>query len=86
MALIVCAGILCPLGAETKSMPAPGLPLYDWGACPYETCMYREWTAHQSVTVYDTWKQGRRLRTHAECASFSGSNLSGQTSSEADPL
>jgi hypothetical protein len=60
MALIVCAGILCPLGAETKSMPAPGLPLYDWGACPYETCMYREWTAHKSVTVYDTWKQGRR--------------------------
>jgi len=36
------------------------LPFYDWGACPYETCAYREWTAHRSVTVYDTWKQGRR--------------------------
>jgi hypothetical protein len=41
-------------------MAAPVPPFYDWGACPYETCAYREWTAHRSVTVYDTRKQGRR--------------------------
>ena len=43
---------------------APALPFYDWGACPYETCAYREWTVHQAATVYDTWKQGRRPIAH----------------------
>jgi len=65
---MICSGIL-PLvfcqevhlpGGESKGMAAPALPFYDWGACPYETCGYRQWTAHRSVTVYDTWKQGRR--------------------------
>jgi hypothetical protein len=44
-------------------MAVPALPFYDWGACPYEKCDYREWTAHRSVTVYDTWEQGRRPMT-----------------------
>jgi hypothetical protein len=49
-----------PAGGGSKEMAAPTLPFYDWGACPYETCGYRQWTAHRSVTVYNTWKQGRR--------------------------
>ncbi len=57
-ALIVCAGIL-PL-ASSQDAQVPVLPFYDWGACPYETCAYRQWAAHRSVTVYDTWKPGRR--------------------------
>jgi hypothetical protein len=47
-------------GGESKEMATPALPFYDWGACPYETCAYRQWTAHRSVTVYDTWKPERR--------------------------
>ena len=66
--LMICAGILPSAfcqdahlrGGESKAMAAPALPFYDWGACPYEGCAYRQWTAHRSVTVYDTWKQGRR--------------------------
>jgi hypothetical protein len=66
--LMMCAGVLpsafCqearPSGGESKAMAAPALPFYDWGACPYETCAYDQWTAHRSATVYDTWKQGRR--------------------------
>lgn len=46
--------------AYSTAMAAPALPFFDWGACPYETCGYHQWTAHRSVTVYDTWKQGRR--------------------------
>jgi hypothetical protein len=41
-------------------MEAPTLPFYDWGACPYETCGYKQWTAHRAATVYDTWKPERK--------------------------
>jgi len=37
----------------------PELPFLDWKACPFEGCTYREWTARDSVKVYDTWKDGR---------------------------
>jgi len=64
---MICAGVLSSAicqdalpGGGSQAMAAPALPFYDWGACPYETCAYREWTAHRSVTVYDTWEQGRR--------------------------
>jgi hypothetical protein len=55
--LTVCAGLLSP--AFCQDAP-PTLPFYDWGACPYETCHYGEWTAYRPATVYDTWKEGRR--------------------------
>jgi hypothetical protein len=41
-------------------MPEPSLPFFDWKACPFEGCAYRQWTAREAVTVYDTWKQDRR--------------------------
>ncbi|MEP6963492.1 MAG: hypothetical protein ABI995_15535, partial [Acidobacteriota bacterium] len=50
----------CQDGGESKAMATPALPFSDWGACPYETCAYRQWTVHRSVTVYDTWKPERR--------------------------
>jgi hypothetical protein len=57
-------------------MATPALPFYDWGACPCETCGYRQWTAHRSATVYDTWKQERR--SIAQLAA--GDNVTGITS------
>ena len=61
---MICAGILCAAfcqdAVDPKAMDAPALPFYDWGACPYEGCTYTQWTAHRSVTVYDSWKPGRR--------------------------
>ena len=41
-------------------MPAPTLPFYDWKACPFEGCAYRQWIARKSVVSYDTWKNDRR--------------------------
>jgi hypothetical protein len=40
---------------------APELPYYDWGACPGEfVCYGNALTVHRPVTVYDTYKVGRR--------------------------
>jgi hypothetical protein len=58
VALMICAGILpSTFGQDGR---APALPYYDWRACPYEGCAYRQWTVHRPVTVFDTWKLGRR--------------------------
>ena len=57
-ALLICSGILP--ATFCQQYPPPALPFYDWGACPYETCAYRTWTAHRPATVYDTWKPARR--------------------------
>ena len=50
-----------PLGGQSfKAMEAPALPFEDWKACPFEGCVYRDWTARSEVPVYDTWKDGRK--------------------------
>ncbi len=40
------------------------LPYYDWGACPFEGCTYREWRVNKPVSVYDTWKNSRHPIAH----------------------
>jgi hypothetical protein len=54
------AGALLLLAAATLVRAQPALPYLDWKACPFEGCVYGEWTARKSVTVYDTWKSPRR--------------------------
>ena len=49
-----------PVPAESKVMAAPALPYLDWNACPFEGCIYREWTARKSIVVYDTWNSKRK--------------------------
>jgi hypothetical protein len=44
---------------ESKAMSVPTLPFYDWKACPFEGCSYRQWKAQKPTVVYDTWKKGR---------------------------
>jgi hypothetical protein len=46
--------------AKSQAMAEPALPSLDRGACPFETCAYRQWTAREVITVYDTWKPERR--------------------------
>src|SRR5579863_7130505 len=60
--LVVLTFALLPLAAQDqiKPGPAPALPYYDWTACPFEGCTYREWTARKPLAVYDTWKTSRR--------------------------
>jgi len=56
--------------------PAPKLPFFDWNACPFEGCTYREWTASAAVDVFDTWKPNRKriatLATNAVVTGISG--------------
>src|SRR5262249_31313809 len=40
--------------------PRPELPYFDWDACPFEGCAYKQWTAKEAIPVYDTWKGDRR--------------------------
>jgi hypothetical protein len=59
--LTIGLGMATALGQQAGQQTAmPVLPFYDWGACPYERCMYGTWTAHRSVALYDTWKPERR--------------------------
>ncbi len=30
----------------------PTIPYFDWGACPFECCTYKEWTAQRDVNIY----------------------------------
>ncbi len=50
-----------PQAGDSKAMPAPSLPFFDWKACPFEGCSYRKWTARKPVVAYDTWKDSRQL-------------------------
>ena len=52
-----------PGAAESKAVARPDLPYFDWNACPFEGCVYREWTPREAVPVYDTWKEKRRQIT-----------------------
>jgi hypothetical protein len=71
VALILASGlIILPLlsqepsagAGQSKAMATPDLPYYDWKACPFEGCTYREWTALKPTVVYDTWnKNSRRI-------------------------
>jgi hypothetical protein len=45
---------------QSKVMAAPALPYYDWKACPFEGCTYREWTALKSTVVFETWNKKSR--------------------------
>jgi hypothetical protein len=45
---------------QTAQSKRPELPFFDWNACPFEGCTYREWTAQKPVVVYDTWKRTRQ--------------------------
>lgn len=37
--------------------PTPPLPFYDWGACPFECCTYRQWTVTVRTRVLAKPKQ-----------------------------
>lgn len=67
LVLISCAGIgeqhaQAPAASanQPREMPAPALPYYDPGACPFEGCVYREWTARKTLVVYDTYEARRK--------------------------
>jgi hypothetical protein len=44
-----CLGLQCVLAQSPTALPP--MPFEDPGACPFEGCVYREWTATASVAV-----------------------------------
>src|SRR5215470_11569358 len=49
-----------PQSQPYTQQPPPRLPFFDWNACPFEGCAYRQWTAVEAVEVFDTWKNNRK--------------------------
>jgi hypothetical protein len=63
--VVIFTGILlwqhaAPSARETKAGPRPDVPYFDWNACPFEGCAYRQWTAKKPIPVYNTWKENRQ--------------------------
>ena len=46
--LLVCAALSA---AQPPASPGPPVPYEDKGACPFEGCVYRTWTANRTVVV-----------------------------------
>jgi hypothetical protein len=59
---IVVPSAICQV-PQPKLMSVPALPFYDWKACPFEGCSYRQWKARKQIAVYATWKQDRKPLT-----------------------
>jgi hypothetical protein len=57
--LLVLAPVAGAQSTAPTSMPTAPVPYLDWNACPFEGCVYRQWTALTAIKVYDTWKPQR---------------------------
>src|SRR2546426_3460441 len=51
VAFMLARGTVMPWQAQA---PGPRMPYVDWGACPFEGCVYREWIAQQAAIVRTT--------------------------------
>lgn len=54
LAAIFVAGVA--LAAQAQG--GPRLPYSDAGACPFECCTYRNWTANKDTTIYSQMRDG----------------------------
>ena len=59
--LAICFSSLVGQGLDkdSRAMPNPELPYYDWNVCPGEGCTYRQWVARNKTVVFDTYKTRR---------------------------
>lgn len=39
----------------------PKLPYYDWGACPFECCTYRQWEAAKPLKLYQSRSKNSQI-------------------------
>jgi hypothetical protein len=63
--------------SQTRAPPAsPPVPFEDLGACPFEGCVYREWTARSLVAVRTERRRGAtvmfRLRAGEKVSAITG--------------
>lgn len=57
--ILVLAAQMNPALTPQKA-PKPSLPKIDENACPFEGCQFGRWTAREPVSIYTTWKSGRK--------------------------
>jgi hypothetical protein len=58
--LLALSAVISAQAPEGKAMLQPPLPYVDKGACPFEGCAYREWTALKDANLYDSWNTARK--------------------------
>jgi len=49
-----------PKAAKPRAQE-PALPVVDYDACPFEGCIFRQWTVTKTSTLYDTWRNNRKV-------------------------
>lgn len=52
MKLIIAALGLALAAAPVTETPEPTAPRYEWGACPFEGCVYRTWVATRDTAAF----------------------------------
>lgn len=67
---IVIATIIITLSASSAAAQdvsdKPTLPYYDWGACPFECCTYKEWTATRNLNAYKRRSEKSPISFHVK--------------------
>ena len=62
--------------AAAPPIQAPKMPYLDWGACPFECCTYRRWTATRDTPVLRERRHGSpvafRVRSGASITALTG--------------
>jgi hypothetical protein len=57
--------LMATVAAQAQDPPPaklPALPFVDMGACPFEGCVYRDWTVKTRVVTYETWDSRAPVR------------------------
>jgi len=57
-ALVALTGGEVQIAAQRAATSGPPIPYEDIGACPFEGCVYRDWTANSPVTVLTDRRAG----------------------------
>lgn len=52
----------CAISASALAEDAPSVPYYDWGACPFECCAYKEWTTSKPIVAYEKPSRSSKKR------------------------
>jgi len=60
LAMLVVAQHTPDPKSTESSIPEPKLPVIDYNACPFEGCIFREWTVTKHSTIYNTWRDNRK--------------------------
>lgn len=58
--LAQASGLSAQERPKGTSAPAPALPYHAKTKCPFEGCVYREWTARKEMPVFDTLPEASR--------------------------